>query len=80
MVLGVVDLGDLACVGDLEAPISVLAFDEVDDEDEDVDFFDLSIASNGLTADESAPICEQVCANNASGLFLASIVVGIGDK
>lgn len=80
MVFGVLDLGDLACVGDLEALRSELAFDEVDDEDEDVDFFDLSIASKGLTAEESAPICEQVCANRASGLFLASIVVGIGDK
>lgn len=71
--MGVVDLGDFACVGDLAEPES----DELDDveeaDEEEEDFFVLSMDSKGLTAEESAPICEQVCASNAKGDFLASI-------
>lgn len=39
---------------------------------DDSDFLFLSIANNGFTADESAPIWLQVCANKANGLFFES--------
>lgn len=72
--VGVADFGDFACVGDLAEPVSELTLDVDDDADEaEPDFFDLSIESIGLTAEESAPICEQVCANKARGDFFASI-------
>lgn len=54
--------------------MSELELDDVDDEEQlPLLFLFLSIASKGFTADESAPICEQVWASSASGLFLASI-------
>jgi len=75
--IGVLDLGDLAWPeGDLAAEISALLeeLDEFDDEEQAPGFvLFLSIASRGFTADESAPIWEQVCASRARGLFLASI-------
>ncbi|KNC26370.1 hypothetical protein FF38_07548 [Lucilia cuprina] len=58
--VGVVDLGDLACVGDLAEPVSEVTLDEEEEADElEPDFLFLSIDSIGLTAEESAPICEQ---------------------
>jgi len=74
-IMGVLDFGDLAWWGDLAAEISAL-LEELDDVDEDEhvpDFLFLSIPKSGFTADESAPICEQVWASSANGLFLASI-------
>lgn len=75
--MGVVDLGDLACVGDLAEPRSELTLEAADVADEtdeaELNFLFLSIESKGFTADESAPICEHVWANNARGLFFVSI-------